>query len=427
MVLFERVLSMAVAKSSKLKLAILFFLALLLRVIAALVLGSNRVTWDYEYEAIADNLVKHGTYAYSFYGLGPLRPTSFMPPVYPLFLALLRWCTGDIPWLYKVFQIVISSLTVLVLYALTYDLSGKEIPSLLAGLIMAVYPPLVAYGISINTVTFETFFVIVGIWSVLRAVKRNSVFAASLVGLTLSLAALTRATWLALLLLLLIWMVAYPTSKPRRRMRQVVVLIIVAVLVLSPWIVRNYLLHGKVVVTSTNGGLNFWIGNNPNATGEYIFPTRINRDLVLSVADRPELERDRVFYAQGLAFVRRNPYRFLSLFCKKLFYFLFFRPNIGSSYSTADIPLFEWAKIGFIVSWLALLPFAFLGLLHAEIGTRAQLLLALPLVTSAIISAIYFVGTRFRTPADGLVIIWASFGLFHLYGRWKSRSGDASP
>ena len=56
----------------------------------------------------------------------------------------------------------------------------------------------------------------------------------------------------------------------------------------------------------------------------------------------------------------------------------------------------------------------------------AQILLAIPLVTSAIISSIYFVGTRFRTPVDGLVIIWASFGLIHLYGRWKSRSGDIS-
>jgi hypothetical protein len=343
-----------------------------------------------------------------------------MPPFYPLFLAAIRSWAGGMPWLYKSIQIVMSALTVMLVYAITNELSDRRLPSFLAGLCVALYPPFVGYAVSISTVTFETLFVVAGIWAVLRAVKDQSLAMSAIAGLMLALAALTRATWLALVPLVLVWVMGYRKSDLKARGSQVAVLALAVMLTLTPWVVRNYQVHGKVVVTSTNGGLNFWIGNNPKATGEYIFPTRINDELVRSVADWPELERDRFFYTRGLKFVRRHPVDFLSLLARKTFYFFVFRPNIGSSYSTAQIPAFEWVKMGFIASWLGLFAFAILGIRVGTLRWREHALLAMPLLASAATSIVYFVGTRFRTPAAALVAVWSSVGLSYIVERLRS-------
>lgn len=165
------------------------------------------------------------------------------------------------------------------------------------------------------------------------------------------------------------------------------------------------------MMTSTNGGLNFWIGNNANATGEYIFPTIIDDALVKSTLDLSEYARDRFFYRQGWQFIRQHPDQFLKLAGRKLVYFIFFRPNIGSSVQAAGYQLFDLVKLGFIATWLAMLPFAVLGLIAGGNKWRDYSLLILIFIVQALITMLYFSGTRFRTPIDGLVIVWVVFGL----------------
>ena len=107
--------------------------------------------------------------------------------------------------------------------------------------------------------------------------------------------------------------------------------------------------------------MNFWIGNNPQATGEYTFPTQIDRELVLQTANWDERVRDRFFYQQGMDYIRSQPGPALKLAVKKLTYFVFFRPSIGSSYQSIDLKV-GIAQQSFIASWLLLLPLGLAGL-----------------------------------------------------------------
>ena len=317
----------------------------------------------------------------------------------------------------KAIQILASELTVLGIYALTHELGGSTRQGLLTALLWTFYPPAIAYASDLSTVTMETFFLIPGIWLLLRAVKKQSHGMLIPAGILLSLAALTRSTWLVAVLLAMVWLTWYLRGKWRVWVKTALLFGLAASFTLLPWVVYNYKIQGRLLLTSTNGGLNFWIGNNPHATGEYIFPTDIDRDLVNGVANLSELSRDRFFYTQGFDFIRNSPSQFISLLVRKLLYTIFFRPNIGSIYATAHIEMYNLAIDSFVIAWLALIPFALLGLFHLGTHWSEHSLLILIFLGNVFTSAIYFSGTRFRTPVDGFVAIWAVIGLTILLRR----------
>jgi 4-amino-4-deoxy-L-arabinose transferase-like glycosyltransferase len=409
-------------RKTKLWLVIVLVIGTVFRIGVLIFVGKARVPWQLEFEEIANNLVEHGQYYFSFYGMTEMHPTSFIPPIYPLFLALARllWsANGDL--LVKLIQIVASGLTVLGLYTLTRELGGSMRQGLLAAFLWAVYPPAVVYASDLSTITLETFFLIPGIWLLIRAAKQRSPALAIPAGCLLALAALTRSTWLVVLPLALAWLTYYLKGNWRAWGKMVLLLGLAASVTLLPWVVYNYQAQGKVMLTSTNGGLNFWIGNNPQATGEYVFPTELDQNLVRGVVGLPETDMDQFFYAQGFEFIRNSPGEFLSLLGRKLVYTLFFRPNIGSNYESAQISVFDLAILAFIASWLALIPFALLGLFRLGNRFREHSLLLLIFFGNVATSVLYFTGTRFRTPVDGFAMIWSAIGLTLLIDKWQQR------
>jgi 4-amino-4-deoxy-L-arabinose transferase-like glycosyltransferase len=403
-------------------LTLILVLGIVLRVLAAMLIGGSRVPWELEFEEIARNLVQHGTYSFSFYGLSSNQPSSFIPPIYPLFLAAARTLSptnGD--WLIKAIQIITSELSVIGLYALTREVGGSTRQGLLTAMLWTVYPPAIAFANDLSTVTLEAFFFISGILLLLRATKQHSIILVIPAGVLLSLAALTRATWLVVLPLAIFWLAWYLRGEFRVWGKSALLFGLAACITMAPWVIYNYRVQGKLMLTSTNGGLNFWIGNNAHATGEYIFPTQIDRDLVLSVADWSEMARDQFFYAQGVKFIRNSPVEFVNLLFRKLLYSIFFRPNIGSNYEAAQFPLYSLAILSFVVAWLALIPFALLGLFNMGNRWREHMLLILVFFGNLGTSVLYFSGTRFRMPVDGFAMIWASIGLTFLAKEWKRR------
>jgi 4-amino-4-deoxy-L-arabinose transferase-like glycosyltransferase len=385
-------------------------------------IGETRVAWQLEFEEIANNLINHGQYYFSFYGLGESGPTSFIPPVYPLLLALTRFLIpSSIDWMIKAIQILASSLIILGLYRLTREVGESAPQGILAALFWAIYPPAIAYASDLSTVTLETFFLIFGLLLLLRSVKCKSLRMLFPAGILLSLASLTRSTWLVAILIALVWLLVFVRADWIIRAKFGLLFILAVSLTLAPWVFYNYKTQGTIVLTSTNGGLNFWIGNNPQATGEYVFPTELDHDLVIGAAHRTELTRDQFFYSQGLEFIRNSPGKFITLLGRKTLYALFFRPNIGSNYESAQFSFYNLVIASFVAAWLALIPFALFGLFHLKTHWQQHSLLMMIFLGNVANSVLFFTGTRFRTPVDGFAMIWAAIGLTVLSGIWKRR------
>jgi 4-amino-4-deoxy-L-arabinose transferase-like glycosyltransferase len=54
--------------------------------------------------------------------------------------------------------------------------------------------------------------------------------------------------------------------------RALPIFIIGLFLILTPWMIRNYRCYGELIFTTTNGGINLYMGNNAESTGGYSIP-----------------------------------------------------------------------------------------------------------------------------------------------------------
>jgi len=124
--------------------------------------------------------------------------------------------------------------------------------------------------------------------------------------------------------------------------------VIGAGLALAPCLLRNRVVAGEWVLTTAQSGPNFYIGNNPRATGLYV-PLVPYREMPVfegadarALAERDEgrslsaKEVDRYWWARGFDFVRENPLRFIELFARKMGLFL-----VAEAADTIDIATYR--------------------------------------------------------------------------------------
>jgi hypothetical protein len=97
--------------------------------------------------------------------------------------------------------------------------------------------------------------------------------------------------------------------------RRLFIIAVFAFIILIPVIVRNYQIFHAFVPISTNGGINFLIGNNAEATGYYKMPSNIH-------LSGNEVEQSRQAYILGFQWIRSHPIDALWGVVKKAFHLL---------------------------------------------------------------------------------------------------------
>lgn len=387
---------------------------------AAVVFASDHFQLELtEYQVIARNLVERG-----YFGIDWLNwsdpdpgPSSFMPPLYPTMLATLMAISSEAALTaMRIIQAVISTLSCFVFYKIACDIfvSNKRI-AWLSAIAAAFYPPFVGSVVEINTATFEVAFLAIAIYFLLQSQKRHSSLNLMMAGITLGLAALTKPTALVTLPAALLWL----WTKRRRSSLTAIaktfgVFLIATLITILPWTLRNYQVHHRFVLISTNGGVNFWIGNNEEATGEFVWPKRMNPQLFERAVSLTEVERDRLFFGKGLQFIQTNPYYAMKLFGQKLLYSIAFRPSIGSNY-TESSPALDLGRALYAFSYLLVLPFWGGGLLISLLQWRRYILLYGIIAGYIATNVAFFVGTRFRTPVDPYLLMFAALAVVFLW------------
>ena len=215
----------------------------------------------------------------AFYGL----------PLYAYVLALLYKCFGFSPFVPGLIQALLEGGTAVLIYKLTgrvisdssqapVSFSPKLVASaaLAAGVAWGLFVPAEAYAVILMPTVWLIFVFWFVVWRIVRTDYAPKATEYLALGILLGVTAMGVATilFLAPLLLATSFRKLRPqgnSSGPRLPIAAVLILCGI-VTGASPCWMHNYFIARDPVFLSAHGGINFWIGNNPDANGYPRFP-----------------------------------------------------------------------------------------------------------------------------------------------------------
>ena len=233
-------------------------------------------------------------------------PTAYWPVGYPAFLAVVYLCFGH-SWLAAG---VANAILGAVIVILTYWLARQVVlsrPAMLAAMVIALLPSyIVAYTSNLRNETFYTVFVLLVLIATCYSVRHPNWRTAALLGVVIGLSIYIRPVLLLFPCVFGILLIVRGLSVPKAIVLSGLA-IFVALATISPWTVRNYIVMGEPVLTATNGGITFYVGNGPGATGKY---RRIDRSIF---SDSSEMTVYREGIQGGLKNIVNDPGTWLSI------------------------------------------------------------------------------------------------------------------
>jgi tetratricopeptide (TPR) repeat protein len=382
--------------------------------------------------------------------LGHARGVFFQAPLYPYLLAILFAVVGPHLDAAYLAQIGLAVGGCYALYRAGRAMAGERV-GLAAAALAAVYGPFVFYDVQLLKESLAVTVVCFLLWAMAWARKpsqspedgASSIAARSagpagapaaagrwlqvagrwlVVGVLLGVLALLRenALLVAPFLLPLAWSAGTSQVNQRQAAGRAAAFLAGIALALAPVALRNGLVGGDFLPTTSQGGVNFYIGNNPQADGTYrpIVPGKQTPDLERREPARIAEQRlgrpltpaevSRYWLDSALAWARSRPGDFLRLTLRKLgmFWSWYEWPDAVDYYYIRGLspvyrrPLLEFGG----VTLLAALGLGFLG------GGKARRLAPALLFTGAwmLSTVAFFLFARYRLPAVPALLLLAA-------------------
>ncbi|MGE4619615.1 MAG: tetratricopeptide repeat protein [Planctomycetota bacterium] len=371
---------------------------------------------------------------------GPAHAAPYWkPPGYPALLALCALPLQEIgttghgvplsyAWLVKILQAILDGATAILLAGIAGHCCGRRAALITGGLYSISWMPIYFCAQFLDT-TFFTFLVVLSVSLAISAARENRLLPWALVGMTIGLAALTRATALpiAAALALAAWFSTTSVTneahlsptKIQRAGRSISVLA-GCLFTLLPVFAVNLKVGGEPILVSSNGGINFYIGNRSGSG--------IGSDGLTSVAAGPRwddllrksshiesaAERSRHYYKLTFDEISAAPGQWVSRLGRKA----------AALFSARDVPNNknlseekERSRLLQVLAWLpgssgSLIALILIGLLAGRRQLRqSDLPVLLTMVVLALMTWAFFVAGRYRVPILALGCIVASRGL----------------
>ena len=244
--------------------ALLLFTAVV-RVIVVLARWDQFAADPDGYRLIAESLANAGVYGRPLGGHdqgGPLFPTAYRPPLYPLLLsAFVRQAQAPQAAI-ATLHVFLALATVALVHRLGCNL-GLPRAAACAAIGVAVDPILLHQSTLVMTETLAAFFTSLLLLLGERLVRRRTFRYAAALGLSLGIAALCRPTFLPLVPCFAAACLVFHASR-WRRLGLLIVVLGAALLAVSPWALRNQRVFHRWIVTTTHGGYTLLLGNNPD-------------------------------------------------------------------------------------------------------------------------------------------------------------------
>jgi hypothetical protein len=216
-------------------------------------------------------------------------------------------------------------------------------------------------------------------------------------------------------------LVSAALNKKWKPASNLIVAAIVVVACLVPWTVRNYRVHGKFIFIKDSMGKEFWMGNNPHATGTGYAPggageiTNVYPPKAFALKGKvPEIVLMDALKAEAWAYIKANPGKTVDLDLHKILWFWTVAPkDLVRSSGEGEALTFRWVQLAY---WTVFVGFAILGILTAKYPVKEYLaVLALFVLFYSGIYGMTHVGqARFRGEIEFIFLFGAAAGIHFL-------------
>ena len=262
------------------------------------------------------------------------EPVTFIEPLYPAFLAVLKWLTADSPVAIGLLQAAIGAVGGVLLWRCTERLAGAR-AAFAAALLYACYPYYVRQSGAWIEVCLATTLAIGAAWQYVRI---ENIKGAAFCGLWLGLLILTRATFLVTLMAFITCLVL------ARHFDRALALLLVALGICLPWTLRNHAIDRSTLPPRVGENLFVSTGEFSRAAGP-----RYDVDLLVEhsydlVADEvagranedpsPRRLADRVLLEHALAYAAAHPVETAWLKARNFLYL--FDPRLLPAYEKSS-------------------------------------------------------------------------------------------
>jgi tetratricopeptide (TPR) repeat protein len=327
--------------------------------------------------------------------------------VYAHFLALLLAVSDRSLYTVRLWQALLGTGTVWLTMELARRFYGQTV-SLVAGVILAVYGPLIYIDVSLYE---EGVFVFLLVLSLLLASRLRSSLGAAVLGACLGAAASTRPTALILLPLYVWWAARSFKATPQRWLAAVSV-VAACVIALSPVLAKNYQSSGRLTLRGF-GGLNVYMGNRPGSQGTAEARVGEQWDRLQGEPSAHGLtslaDQDGYFVRKAVAEIRERPVAWLGVVLRKLGW-LISRTEVRDSHSYHFFA--QGSSLGLLPGFGLLFPLAVVGLFlgrPSRAGSGGLLMGYLALFAGTSVALV--VGLRYRIPLVPVLAIFAAYGV----------------
>lgn len=272
----------------------------------------NTLTFDEPiYDDIVVNILTGKGYTFSssaYYTSIPHQPTSFQEPIYPLFLAVIYSLFGiGAHEQARTIQAILSTASVAIMLGVGLKTWGRA-AAMGIGIIAAINVAFVYFSGLLMTETLYIFLLLAFVYLWTRGQVTHPSWLLLLAGVIFGAASLTRGLlfyYTPILLLITGGLELMRSASFRVSARRSFVLLAGIALIVTPWIIRNYLVHRTLVPVSTKGGFALYLYTYP--VDNLDFNNRWDEVAIPDLGRLSEVQREAEFRRLALENISNHP------------------------------------------------------------------------------------------------------------------------
>lgn len=357
-----------------------------------------------DYYAIAQTLAGGDSYTTDVANL-------YRSPGYPYFLSFIISIVGSNILFIRLAHILFYAVFLLGVYFL-----GKEWKGSKFGLFLTFACSLYPYFIYIPLTLYpESLLIFISSWIIFVLLKMTHSFSyynLFIACFLISTGILVRPTYIIISIAFLLYLI-FAKSLFLNKLKVFVFLILIPMFILSLWGYRNLQMHNHFII-STAASINLYSSFNENTTiytkSDCPIPEKIQNKLAQA---KDIFEKDSIYKNSAIEFIKQNRLHSFYLASVRIIDLWSPIPHTSTNYSLLK-------KILSAIPYSVILLLSFLGIYLLRKEPLTYLLMAI-FVLNTIVNGMFAVSIRYRVIFDIILIMFATYYLYSLLLRYKTK------